>query len=66
MEGIHIPAMPDPQLLGRDRADPGWRESSARLTPEPGHNEGEEKEVDIPAAGITSGAMSFWFHIHHI
>lgn len=25
-----------------------------------------EKEVDIPAAGITSGTMSFWFQIHHI
>lgn len=41
MEGIHIPAMPDPQLLGRDRAGPGSRESSARLTPEPGQDEVE-------------------------
>lgn len=41
MEDAHIPAMPDPWLPGGYGAAPAWRWGSARLTPEPGHAEGQ-------------------------
>lgn len=63
MEGTHVPAMTDSRLLGGDGVAPGWREGSARLTPEPGHAEGRGR--GHPDSRDCRSLLSPWSQTHH-